>query len=82
MTTPAPEMPAWDYALFAAREFWLSLGGEVNDHTLAATAMLCTATAMLADTLGYDDAMKIAKIAVDPSAALPGARAAVDEPKQ
>lgn len=71
MTTPAPEMPAWDYALFAAREFWLSLGGEINDHTMAATAMLCTATAMLADTLGYADALEIAKAAVDPAGAAP-----------
>ncbi|WP_188064714.1 hypothetical protein [Sphingobium sp. KCTC 72723] len=55
-STPTPETPAWDYAQFAAREFWLDLGREINDHTMAATAMINLATSMLTETLGYTDA--------------------------
>lgn len=65
MTTEPDAMPTENYATFAAREMLLDIGHEIGSHTLAATAMICVGMSALMETMGHDEAMEVARAAIN-----------------
>lgn len=49
-----PETPAWEFAQFAVREFWIELSGQIEDGTMAAAALAHVGSNLVAEMLDYE----------------------------